>query len=115
MILDDSDTSPPPGRLRRGAPVMCGGALPAADAGSGAAGVPIATSPVSWVLLTVTVGLLALATLWLMRRWSATGIGSSAADGESSAARAPHAGPPPREPAPATADRSDRDRELVPS
>ncbi len=62
-----------PTRLRRGAPVLCGGAVPAGDLGNGVTGVPIASGPVSWVLLTVVIGLLVVATLWWMRRWSESG------------------------------------------
>lgn len=49
-------------------PIFC--AIPAAGSGEGITGVPIASGPVSGVLLSVVLAALVLATWWLMRRWS---------------------------------------------
>lgn len=72
-MVHDSTGPEPHSRWRNTAPVFCGGALPAADAGGGVTGVPIATGPISWALLTAIVGALVVATVWWMRRWSDSG------------------------------------------
>ncbi len=45
-------------------------AIPAAGTTDGITGVPIASGPVSGVLLSIVLAALVLATWWLMRRWS---------------------------------------------
>lgn len=59
-----------------GPPMFC--AIPAVGSGEGITGVPIASGPVSGVLLSVVLAVLVLATWWLMRRWSTGGPGPAA-------------------------------------
>lgn len=55
---------------RHSGPVFC--AIPAAGTTDGITGVPIASGPVSGVVLSVVLAALVLVTWWLMRRWSTT-------------------------------------------
>lgn len=76
-----------------GPPMFC--AIPAAGSGEGITGVPIASGPVSGVLLSVVLAVLVLATWWLMRRWSTGGPGPAAPSTASAPVEDVTAGAPP--------------------